>query len=137
MSFLNKMGSAFRAVNHGRSTAEAHRMAENFLESNLPSDVAANGFETVARIADYSSIEQMAMVYVITYANRMHQYLDAVGATTEFRTTVARNVARACILLAQLQRSNTDFDPSWTVQLIQAAKRHGVNTDSEKIRFAL
>jgi hypothetical protein len=112
-------------------------MAEEFLDARLPHDVATEGYARAAGIADYSSVEQMAMVYVTTYAQRMTPYLDAVSATKEFRTQVARSVARACILLARLQRSGTRFDGYATRALIEAAKRHGVNTNTNEISFAL
>jgi Tfp pilus assembly protein PilW len=137
MSFFSKMAATYRAVNEGRTTAEAHQMAESFLETKLPYDVGAHGYEIVSKIADYSSVEQMAMIYVVTYANRMEKYLPAVNATPEFRMTVARSVARACILLARLQRSGTAFDGYWTRQLIEAAKKHGVKTDGDQISFAV
>ncbi|MBS0479655.1 MAG: hypothetical protein JSR79_10195 [Proteobacteria bacterium] len=137
MSFLSKMAAGYRAVNEGRRTAEAHQMAESFLEARLPYDVGTDGFEVVSQMADYSSVEQMAMIYVITYANRMEGYLNSVNATQDFRMTVTRSVARACILLARLQRSGVAFEGYWTVQLIETAKRHGVNTDSHQISFAV
>ena len=137
MSFFRKMADTYRAVNEGRATAEAHQMAEEFLGEKLPSDVGADGYAIVARMADFSSIEQMAMIYVTTYSKRMTHYLDAVSATQDFRVRVTRNVARACICLARLQRSGTSFDAFWTRNLIEAAKKHGVNTDGEHISFAV
>ena len=135
MSFFRRMADTYRAVNEGRATAKAHQMAEQFLGEKLPSDVGADGYAIVAGIADYSSIEQMAMIYVAAYAKRMTWYLDTVNATQDFRTRVSRNLARACILLARLQRSGTSFNEFWTRDLIAAAKKHGVNTDSDKISF--
>ena len=110
-------------------------MAEEFLGEKLPNDVAADGFAIVARVADYSSVEQMAMIYVTAYAKRMTLYLNAVSATPEFRTRVARNVARACLCLVRLQRSGHNFDKFRTIGLIEAAKRHGVNTDAGELSF--
>jgi hypothetical protein len=137
MSFLRKMAETFRAVNEGRATAKAHRLAEEFLGEKLPIDVGADGYAMVAHMADFSSIEQMAMIYVTVYARRMTNYLDAVSATPDFRLRVARNVARACISLARLQRSGTRFAGFWTRDLIEAAKKHGVKTDSEQISFVV
>lgn len=137
MSFFSKMADSYRAVNEGRATANAHKMAEEFLEDRLPYDVGADGFAIVAKMADYSSVEQMAMIYVVTYANTMGYYLDGVNATQEFRVKVARKVARACICFANLQRSGIKFDGYWTRQLIDVSKSHGVITDSEQISFVI
>ena len=137
MSFFRKLQNTYRAVNEGRATAKAHQMAEEFLGAKLPSDVGADGFAIVARMADFSSVEQMAMIYVIAYAQRMTWYLDAVSATQDFRMQVARNVARACICLAHRQRSGTRFEGYWTQELIEAAKKHGIKTDTKEIPFAV
>lgn len=135
MSFFRKAAQTFRAINEGRATAQAHKMAEEFLQQKLPQDVGEAGFERVARIADYSSVEQMAMVYVIVYAERMATYLDAVNATREFREKTARSVARACIILANHQRSGENFD-SWTIaELVEAARTLGIKTDGPQISF--
>lgn len=136
MSFFRKMADTFRAVNEGRATAQAHQMAEQLLGERLPADVAQDGYALAARMADYSTVEQMAMVYVTTYANRMSRYLDAVNATQEFRTRVARAVARAFILLRDLHESGTRFDEFSINDLIAAAKKHGVNTDSGPASFS-
>jgi transposase len=51
-------------------------MAESFLGAALPSGVAEEGFKTVADMADFSSVEQMSMIYVIIYAEQRKVYLD-------------------------------------------------------------
>ena len=135
MSFFSNIAATFRAVNEGRSTANAHRMAEEFLQASLPADVAADGYRKAAQVADYCSVEQMAMIYVISYANRMRFYLDAVSATQEFRLSVGLNVARALMRFSELQRSGVELDRYQIPQLIAAAKAHGVKTDNAK--FAL
>lgn len=137
MSFFRGLADTFRAVNEGRATANAHKAAEHYLGIKLPLDVAEDGFATVARMADFSSIEQMSMVYVIKYAQRMVDYLDSVNATNEFRLEVAKNVARACINLANLQRSGTKFEAFYVKELVEAAKMLGVKTDGEKISFTI
>ncbi|SFP16769.1 hypothetical protein [Qipengyuania nanhaisediminis] len=137
MSFFKGLADSFRAVNEGRSTAKAHQLAEQLLGVRLPPDVAQDGYTAVADMADFSSVEQMAMIYTIKYAKRQIGYLDAVNATGEFRREVAMNVARACIGLADLQRGGADFNAVYVHQLIGAAKQLGVKTDSPKISFEL
>lgn len=137
MSFFRKIADTYRAVNEGRATAQAHQMAEQFLAARLPQDVAVDGYKQAASVADLSSVEEMALIYVTTYAKRMIRYLDAVNATSEFRMQVARNVARACICLADLQRSGERFNGYQTRELIQAAQKLGVKTDSPEISFVV
>lgn len=137
MSFFRSLGSAFRAVSEGRSTAQAHRMAESFLGAALPSGVAEEGFKTVADMADFSSVEQMSMIYVIIYAEQRKVYLDQVSATNEFRGKIARQVANACISLADLQRSGERFEGYWTQRLCTAARACGVKVDHPKISFKI
>lgn len=137
MSSLRGLGSAFRAVSEGRNTAVAHRLAEEFLGTKLPADVAQDGYAFAARMAGAASVEQMSMIYVSTYARRMVSYLDAVNATADFRRQVASNVARACIQLAELQRSGIDLKLFGLRDLVESANMLGVNTDSERISFTV
>ncbi|WP_132470341.1 hypothetical protein [Novosphingobium sp. ST904] len=135
MSFIGNLGRAFRAVNEGRATAHAHRTAEAFLGAPLPSGVAEEGFRIVGPMADFSSVEEMAMIYVIIYAEQRKAYLDGVNATKEFRGKIARQVANACIALANLQRGGERFNSMWTIRLINAARGCGVKVDHPKIAF--
>lgn len=135
MSFLGKIGSAFRAVNDGRATAHAHRKAEALLGVPLPSSVAEEGFRIVGPMAEFSSAEEMAMIYVIIYAEQRKAYLERVNATKEFRGKIARQVANACIELANLQRGGTRFNSFWTIRLVNAARACGVKVDHPKIAF--
>jgi hypothetical protein len=112
-------------------------MAEELLRVRLPPDVAEDGFSAVATMADVSSVEQMAMIYVTKYAQRMVGYLDAVNATKEFRLEVAKNVGRACIGLADLQRSGTSFQSVYIHDLISAARSVRVKTDHPRISFSV
>lgn len=137
MSFLRKVAETVRAVGEGKRTAEAHRMAEALLGKALPPDVAADAYEIVSRMAVYSSSEQMAMIYVIEYAKRMTRYFDSIDPTPDFRMRVSRELARACILLADQQRSGTNFPKSWINELILVVRRHRVKTDHPKISFAI
>jgi len=130
MSFFRGLGSAFRAASEGRNTAKAHRLAEQMMGTSLPADVAQDAYNFASRMAEYSSVEQMSMIYVSTYAERMVPYLDAVNATEGFRLQVARNVARACTHLSDLKSSGTDFSSFGLDRLIVAAKKLGVDTDS-------
>jgi hypothetical protein len=135
MSFLSGIQRTFRAINEGRSTAQAHKMAAGLLGAPLPPAVTEQGFQLVANMADFTSVEQMSMIYVIIYAEERKAYLDQVSATNEFRGRIARQVANACISLADLQRSGEIFDSYWTQRLITAARECGVKIDHPKISF--
>ncbi|TCM24932.1 hypothetical protein EDF59_14819 [Novosphingobium sp. ST904] len=75
------------------------------------------------------------MIYVIIYAEQRKAYLDGVNATKEFRGKIARQVANACIALANLQRGGERFNSMWTIRLINAARGCGVKVDHPKIAF--
>lgn len=137
MSLFSKILDVYRVANEGRATAKAYLMAEEFLGEKLPASVGLEGYERVSSMADVSSVEEMAMIYVTEYAKAMDLHLKAIDATQDERLRVARSVARACISFARLQRSGAEFSVFWLRDLIHAAQKVGVKTDSEHISLAV
>jgi hypothetical protein len=84
-------------------------MAESFLGAALPSGVAEEGFKTVADMADFSSVEQMSMIYVIIYAEQRKVYLDHAadiqdrdGAVDVLKAIRGQDIERAQIYAKRL-----------------------------------
>ena len=126
MTLLRRLTTFYRLLTEGRAAVEAQHMAESLLDTKLPHDVRADCHEIITRIASFSSVEELAMIYVIKYAERMALYLDAVDATQEYRTHIARGVERACVSFAGRKRAGIQFEGYWLDRLAITAKTHGI-----------
>ena len=126
MGFWDTASKAFRAISEGKATAGAHRLAENCLGVRLPHEVATDGHKYASRMADFSSVEEMAIEYMNSYGLYLRRNFEQFSMADK---KLARDrFSRAAQHISQLQSSGVRLDHLTLVPFLDHATAFGSDT---------